>query len=252
MDWACARATHSRARFIVAREERARATRARTPRPAHPRGSRDRDGPPYACPGSSESATMLERTYDVRRFGRSPMLSECLNCGVEFDGASQARFHSNACRVAYSRRKVEQTSGEPEHSVRVEREPAQEPAEVALPVEKLISLAREGKLVLTEAQEQEIRDRFGYSASERRTLIERDGAAGRILEKTSRLEVDEALWSGTPADRQRASVLVEAWGLEAFRGSAVHLMLIREREAQLRLARYREQFVAWQKKKDAA
>ena len=32
------------------------------------------------------------------------MLKQCLNCGLEFDGAPQSRFHSDACRKAYSRK----------------------------------------------------------------------------------------------------------------------------------------------------
>ena len=37
------------------------------------------------------------------------MLKPCLNCGVEFEGAPQAKFHSDACRKAYARQEVGQT-----------------------------------------------------------------------------------------------------------------------------------------------
>jgi len=58
------------------------------------------------------------------------MLKTCLNCGAEYEGSPQSRFHSNACRVAYSRREVahdETPKEELAHSVRVpEPEPAQQ------------------------------------------------------------------------------------------------------------------------------
>lgn len=31
---------------------------------------------------------------------------KCLNCGIEFLGTKRAKFHSPACKMAYSRRKV--------------------------------------------------------------------------------------------------------------------------------------------------
>lgn len=31
---------------------------------------------------------------------------ECLNCGITFSGTKRAKFHSSACKMAYSRKKV--------------------------------------------------------------------------------------------------------------------------------------------------
>jgi len=44
----------------------------------------------------------------------------------------------------------------------------------------LMSAAREGTLTLTEREEQQIRNHFGFSASEKRTYLERCAAAARI------------------------------------------------------------------------
>jgi hypothetical protein len=84
------------------------------------------------------------------------MVKTCLNCGVEFDGSAQARFHSEACRKAYGRRSVEEV----------------------VPVLALDA-------------EQAERDRWGYSPSETRTKVERDAAAQRMLGRESMLPSEE-------------------------------------------------------------
>lgn len=151
------------------------------------------------------------------------MLKLCDNCGVEFDGAPQARFHSNACRVAF-RRKVAQIEGrEPAHETPLETlelahegEPEQgEPehgapaGELAQPssLEELIAKGRAGG-VLSDAEEQRIRDHFGYTASETRTLAERDATASRITARPSLTEAEyvrSMLTHPELLDRKRAA-----------------------------------------------
>jgi hypothetical protein len=91
------------------------------------------------------------------------MRKECLNCGIEFEGSPQSRFHSDACRKAYSRRQGGQKDGAPS--------PESGHGEVLAETR-------------TEVEEQEIRDRFGYATSETRTQAERQAVANRITGKT--------------------------------------------------------------------
>jgi hypothetical protein len=85
---------------------------------------------------------------------------------------------------------------------------------------------------LSEAEEQAIRDRYGYTESEKRTKAERDEVAARILAKTaprSELPFDiEEVWGQGRRDSSgalaasTARVLIDAWGVERFRRSAIH------------------------------
>lgn len=85
---------------------------------------------------------------------------------------------------------------------------------------------------LSEREEQLLRIHFGYTASERRTRAERDTTAARITttpEPTTLPKDIIEIWR-TPADQETARRLIEAWGLEAFRTSAIHLMALGEIE----------------------
>jgi len=115
------------------------------------------------------------------------MLKSCLNCGVEFEGASQARFHSDACRKAYARRELGRMDG---------REPGQ---------------SRTGEEVgqaLSAHQEQLIRDAFGYAASESRSKAERDATARRITGKVSLPLTEEEYVRRTVAEALAYSVSI--------------------------------------------
>jgi len=48
----------------------------------------------------------------------------------------------------------------------------------------LMSAAREGTIVLTDREEEQIRNHFGYATSEKRTYLEREQAARRVVEVT--------------------------------------------------------------------
>jgi hypothetical protein len=86
----------------------------------------------------------------------------CEGCGIEFEGAPQARFHSDACRKAFSRR------ADPSLPVR------------QLRTEKIVELD-EGPLGEEVDAEQLLREGLGYAKSESRTKAERDATAARIL-----------------------------------------------------------------------
>jgi hypothetical protein len=51
----------------------------------------------------------------------------------------------------------------------------------------LIAAARRGEIVLSEREEQAVRNHFGYARSETRTLLERDAVAKRITGSSDRL-----------------------------------------------------------------
>jgi len=115
------------------------------------------------------------------------------------------------------------------------------------PNDEVILAEQEGR-ALTEEAEQAIRDRFGYSETEKRTKAERDQAAARILGKKPSVEIPaqreaplpadiEAVWgrgkldgNGHPAIGT-AEYLIEQWGLEVFRRSALHRAALDVREA---------------------
>jgi len=76
------------------------------------------------------------------------MLKTCLNCGVEFEGAAQARFHSNACRMAYKRRELAQAEPEGGQELELEQASEQELAQVlAEPVQRLSAAISEAEYV---------------------------------------------------------------------------------------------------------
>ena len=104
------------------------------------------------------------------------MLKNCLYCGAPFEGAAQARFCSNAHRVAYSRTRT--------------KEPVQGEAVQAEPVRRL-----------TPVEEQQIRDELGYAKSETRTKAERDAAAKRMVERMGGLKpLDPRAFPARPND----------------------------------------------------
>jgi hypothetical protein len=98
------------------------------------------------------------------------VLKTCLHCGVEFEGAPQARFHADACRKAYNR-ELGQKEGE--------NSDIQGPG-------------RELGQTLSEAEEQALRDRFGYAKSETRTKAERDAVAAQIIGRASETLTEDA------------------------------------------------------------
>ena len=88
---------------------------------------------------------------------------------------------------------------------------------------------------LTPEEEQRLRDEFGYSPSEMRSKAERDATAARIMAALAPVAVDlprdvaEVWWA--PQDQQTAQRLIDAWGLEEFRSSAIHRMALAERRS---------------------
>src|SRR5215467_6976185 len=86
---------------------------------------------------------------------------------------------------AYRERQKAQQGNEPVTEAVTEEPAVTEPA-VTRPTtaEGLKAAARAGTIELTEAEEQYLRDEAGYTASERRTLAERDGAARRMIKTT--------------------------------------------------------------------
>jgi len=100
----------------------------------------------------------------------------CENCGIEFEGAPQARFHSDACRKAFARAK--------ERGLADESLPARQLDELMPDGVTLRSQVKAPKTQSIETpapeQEQRLRDFYGYSSSEKRTKAERDAAAARM------------------------------------------------------------------------
>jgi len=100
---------------------------------------------------------------------------------------------------------------------------------------------REQEEIDRELDEQRLREQFGYSDSERRTKLERDTAAGRIIARFDReVEVPadiEAVWGGRRLDGagqpaiKTARSLIEEWGLARFRRSALHRAALDVRES---------------------
>ncbi len=76
----------------------------------------------------------------------------------------------------------------------------------------------------TEEWEQALRDKLGYTATEKRTKAERDAAAARMIANTTpniELPPDIAkVWTGESA--LTAKVCIEKWGVETFRSSRLH------------------------------
>jgi len=113
------------------------------------------------------------------------------------------------------------------------------PRRVPGPNDIPIRAERENRL-LTPAEEQAIRDRYGYTATEKRTQAERQGAAQRVRDKTRLgqprpLPDDiERVWgqgrldsSGFPA-ADTARYLIGQWGEDAFRRSAIHRAAVQD------------------------
>lgn len=102
------------------------------------------------------------------------------------------------------------------------------------PNDGMISAEREGRL-MTEEEEQALRDHFGYPPTERRSKMERDLAAQRMRSKAKGDSPDEplpadieAVWGKGKLNAQgessadTARYLIERWGEERFRRSALH------------------------------
>jgi hypothetical protein len=110
----------------------------------------------------------------------SDTLRECVNCGVSFEGSPQARFHSDACRKAYARRRLV------DETLPV-RDVSEAPVVVhGFVVEPQAVVVRRPPFPagpISEEQEQAIRD-YGFSASEKRTRAERDAVAARIMARS--------------------------------------------------------------------
>lgn len=129
------------------------------------------------------------------------------------------------------------------------------------------------EIVLTEEQEQEIRDRYGYAPTEKRTKAERDAAADRMLGKLraepldlpepQRFADDEELPPDPPLPREVTDVwgvseeslslaksLIDAWGLNRFLNSELHTQAVKEKESSARLAPIRAAYVKAMKEKE--
>jgi len=122
------------------------------------------------------------------------MLKTCEHCGASFEGAPQARFCSDAHRKAHARSRTKEQVGlgQAGQSVRVEGvvEADFTPGDSARrpgTLRGLIAAARRGEIVLSEREEQAVRNHFGYARSETRTLLERDAVAKRITGSSDRL-----------------------------------------------------------------
>jgi hypothetical protein len=86
------------------------------------------------------------------------MMAFCAVCGNEFEARAGARFCSAICRQrAHRGGSVEITN----------------------------SLGERVEIPLSVEEEQRLRQRFGYTSSERRTMAERDAAAARMLGRSS-------------------------------------------------------------------
>ena len=77
-------------------------------------------------------------------------------------------------------------------------------------------------------EEQELRDHFGYSSSEKRAKAERDEVAARIvrdifpaIKGELPAEVKE-VWGHSTSSMRMACSLISAWGLDVFLDSQVH------------------------------
>lgn len=111
----------------------------------------------------------------------------------------------------------------------------------ALPEGKpLIEVLAEPGEELSEEQERAIRDSLGFSRTETRTKAERDAAAAKMAAWSEQdsfqgpLPPDiAAAWAGKvdgmgqPAENT-ARFLIGAWGLDKFRGSALHKQALAE------------------------
>lgn len=90
-------------------------------------------------------------------------------------------------------------------------------------------------------REQALRDRLGYSPTEKRTKAERDAAAQRMVATVpdaGDLPDDiRAIWGHSPEDVATIQALISAWGLEAVRNSQLHKAALQEaRSAKERVA----------------
>ena len=109
----------------------------------------------------------------------------CEYCGASYQGAPQSRFCSEAHRKAASR-----AAARPANQADQAERKLQAPKRRDLDADGrpntlrgLMSAAKEGTIVLSEREEQQIRNHFGFTASEKRTFLEREAAARRIREK---------------------------------------------------------------------
>ena len=75
-----------------------------------------------------------------------------------------------------------ETRAEQQQAYRERQREREAESRVHWSIANLMAAARAGRLTLTDAEEQRIRDEAGYSQSERRTLAERDAAARRMVE----------------------------------------------------------------------
>jgi len=126
-----------------------------------------------ACPGCGAVSEFRKERGEVGQ-----MIKTCEFCLSEFEGAAQARFCSDAHRKAFRRRFDEgrRASVDPDLPERQVDEP--EPEELDVPA--LVAAAKAGR-VLSDSEEQRIRDYWGYAPSETRTWAEREQAAQRIM-----------------------------------------------------------------------
>jgi hypothetical protein len=118
-------------------------------------------------------------------------------------------------------------------------------------VEEILALPYETPL--TPWEEKAVREHFGYARSETRTRAERARVAAKIKASTAddvflgELPPDIAeVWKGS--DENVARGLIGAWGLDAFRASALHRVALTERESEARVAPIRKAYVEAQRK----
>lgn len=94
-------------------------------------------------------------------------------------------------------------------------------------------------------------------APEPTTRTPGDEAAARI---TAKLEADgyqgelpeevERIWGNSPKDERTARTLIQAWGMQAFLGSALHLEAVEATSREQRMDPIRKAFVKAQEKKE--
>ena len=96
---------------------------------------------------------------------------------------------------------------------------------------------------LSEPEEQLVRDHFDFNPSEKRTRAEREAAADKMRAFMAppdvQLPEDIAKVWWAPQDQATAKKLIAAWGLEAFRTSAIHQMALGEIRREQKLRAYR-------------
>jgi len=98
----------------------------------------------------------------------------CEYCGASYQGAPQSRFCSEAHRKAASRAAARPAiqADQAERHVQAPKRRDLDADGRPNTLRGLMSAAKEGTIVLSEREEQQIRNHFGFTASEKRTFLE--------------------------------------------------------------------------------